>query len=121
MFALFYLQLVPDITGDVIITIKSDSEDAFHFKVTGHHSKKDGQVEEQMLVKKTNKTETRQINRHANGLSNPANTHRNTNGNIKNSLQYFSDFKPTKSYVGIPPPIKFNKKHKRKRLGKYER
>ena len=46
MFALFYLQLVPDITGDVIITIKSDSEDAFHFKVTGHHSKKDGQVEE---------------------------------------------------------------------------
>ena len=62
IFALFYLQLVHDATGDVIITIKSDAEDAFQFRVTGHHSKKNGQVVNQQMMKKKNNTDTRQNN-----------------------------------------------------------
>ena len=49
--------------GDVIITIKSDAEDAFQFRVTGHHSKKDGQVVEQQMVKRNN-TDTRHNTKH---------------------------------------------------------
>ena len=112
---------MPDTTGDVIITIKSDAEDAFQFKVTGYKSKKDGQVVEQQIAKKRNNTDKRQNNKPANRVNNPAHTHRNTNGNIKHSFQHFSDFKQTKSYVRIPLPIKFDKKRKRNHLRKYGR
>ena len=80
---------MPDTTGDVIITIQSD--DAFQFRVTGNHSKKDGQVVVQQMMVKRNNTDTGQNNKHVNRVNNHANTHRNTNGNIKNSIQYFSD------------------------------
>ena len=106
--AWLYILFLKDTTGDVIITIKSDADNTFQFRVTGDSVKKEEVLKKQDDTR--GKTDTIESNRYNDRVTSPNGKQANT----KLMKHYVSQFKPSVTFGQTKSNVRAVPKHPRK-------